>query len=384
MNFKLHKKSTRNVLFIASYAECPRVWKMASVLAERHFKVTILEWDRKAELPAAENASGMCVRRMKLKAPYGSRLILFLPVWWMYASLYLLTHRFEVVQPQNLDNLVVSWMVSHLRRAKISYDIADFYADTYVPGNVTPLRRFVAWLERNLIMSADAAIAVDEARLRQINLPSVKFSVIYNSPPDIYSDFKGKRADKARSNLPFTIFYAGILEKDRGLDMMVEAIRELPNVRLVVAGFGHLEKEFSRLAGRHNNVEFLGRVPYDRVLELTHASDCVIAIYDPTVRNNVFASPNKLFESMLCAKPIIVSDGTAMSEVVRRERCGFVVEYGNVKQLKELILRIKEDRWLLNWCGENGRRAYERDYAWSLMETRYMETLSVFLPQCDA
>src|SRR3989304_9531123 len=122
----INKKKSGSVLFLASFSGCPRVWKMASTLAEKNYEVTILEWDRSSKLPANQRIKGINVNRMKLSAPYGSKLIAMFPIWCFYVSFFILANNFDVIQPQNLDNLLISWVASHLKRMKIVYDIADF------------------------------------------------------------------------------------------------------------------------------------------------------------------------------------------------------------------------------------------------------------------
>jgi glycosyltransferase involved in cell wall biosynthesis len=376
----LTRRKLKNVLLMASFAQCPRVWKIASVLAERNFKVSILEWDRTSRLSAAENVNNIHVYRMKLRAPYGSRLIFALPIWWIYLFLFLLSHNFEIIQPQNLDNLFPSWVATRLRGVRIVYDIADFYADAYLPSRMASLRKAVAWLERMLIKAADANIIVDESRSKQVNLPYLSFCVIYNTPPDRYENLKIKRADKSFSNSKFALFYAGILERDRGLGTLVEAVQGLDDVRLTVAGFGRMEKEFSDLIREKNNIELLGRIAYDAVLEFTLLCDCVVALYDPSIPNNVFASPNKLFEAMMSGKPVIVSAGTAMANKVMKESCGLVVNYGNVNELKKAIETLKDNQSLAVSLGRNGRNAYLKEYNWCLMQERLLRLYEAIVP----
>jgi glycosyltransferase involved in cell wall biosynthesis len=360
------------VLLIASFEGCPRVWKMASALSERSFNVTVLEWDRSARLPASEKVLEIDVRRMKWSASYGSKLILFLPIWWIYISIFLVLNRFDVIQPQNLDNLFPIWLFSKIRRSRIVYDIADFYADSYIPVGMTRLRQVVAWLERLLIANVDSAIIADKSRLRQIGMPSQYFSIIYNSPPDRYSEPKRKSIINP-SNPKLVLFYGGVLEAGRGLNLMVNAVRNIPKVKLLIAGFGQFDQELSMLVKNVSNVEFLGRVPYDVVIDSTFASDCLIALYDPSIPNNMFASPNKLFEAMMCARPIIVSNGTTMAKIVAQEHCGFVVTYGDINALRSLVTYLANNKRSLANYGQNGRRAYEEKYSWKSMVTALID-----------
>jgi glycosyltransferase involved in cell wall biosynthesis len=343
---------------------------MASTLIRHNFKVAILEWDRGSNLATSGYEDGIRIWRMKLKAPYGIRLMFKLPVWWLYVFFYLIFHNFEVIQPQNLDNLIPALIISRMRRIKIVYDIADFYADAFIPFQMIALRKVTAKLERLLIKAVSAIILVDESRLTQVNALQKYFRIIYNSPSDKYLELRAKLGKNKIINSTFAIFYAGILAKDRCLDLLISTISEIDNVSLVIAGFGSMENEIRKMVRGKRNIKFLGRISHMGVLQLTYLSNCIVALYDPFFPNNVFASPNKLFEAMMCRKPIIVSEGTAMAKIVYKEQCGIVIKYNDSEELKSTVEKLKKDSNYSRLLGKNGRVAYLRKYSWNLMETR--------------
>jgi glycosyltransferase involved in cell wall biosynthesis len=75
---------------------------------------------------------------------------------------------------------------------------------------------------------------------------------------------------------------------------------------------------------------------------------------------------------MMCGKPIIVSDESAMANIVRNERCGVVVPYGDVPALTDALKTCRENPWLRAELGNNGRKAYEERYSWEIMEERVL------------
>jgi glycosyltransferase involved in cell wall biosynthesis len=342
---------------------------MASALAKNGYQVTILEWDRDNKFPPIEYTNNILVRRMKLRAPFGFRLIFKMIFWQFYIAFIILLNNFTIIQPQNLDNLLPVWFLRPLKKFKIIYDIADFYADAYVPSDMKLLRRVIARFERLLAATVDSVIIVDESRRKQINAPA---TVIYNSPPDIFASLKTTKNDKSFSESKFIIFYAGILARDRGLDSLIKAVYGLAHVELIVAGFGELYNLFCQLNKRKSNIRFLGRISYDDVLRFTAISDCIVALYDPRVPNNIYASPNKLFEAMMCAKPIIVNYETNVAKLVLKEKCGLIVRYGDSKDLRNAIMKLKTNPLLKEELGKNGRRAYEQKYSWKHNEEKFL------------
>jgi len=361
----------QNVLLISSFAQSSRVLKMASALLENGFNVTILEWDRDSIFPPIEYKKNILIRRMKLKAPYGYRVIFKMIFWQFYIAIVILFGNFTIIQPQNLDNLLPVWFLRPFKKFKIVYDVADFYADTFILPNMTLLRRIIAWIERLLAKTADATILVDESRRQQINIPGC---IIYNSPPDIFNTLKVNNNvnnnEEISSRSKFVIFYAGALSRDRGLDNLIKAVWGLADVELIIAGFGELYDIFSHINQWKSNIHFLGRIPYDDALRLTATSDCIVALYDPMIPNNRYASPSKLFEAMMCAKPIIINRETTAARIVEKFRCGMTVPYGDVEALRNAIKLLKENDDLCTLLGQNGRKAYKMYFEWNLMEKR--------------
>ena len=76
---------------------------------------------------------------------------------------------------------------------------------------------------------------------------------------------------------------------------------------------------------------------------------------------------------MMCGKPIIVSDGSSMTNIVKAENCGLVIPYGDVRAIQDAIAKLMEDKKLRQYLGANGRKAYEKKYSWSIMEDRLLD-----------
>ena len=157
---------------------------------------------------------------------------------------------------------------------------------------------------------------------------------------------------------------------------MITAVENLDNIQLVIAGLDADERAYHPKFTDSDKICCMGRIPYEEVIERSVNSDILFAFYDPKVPNYRYTCPNKLFEAMMCAKPLIISDGLWASDMVRKENCGIVVPYGNVNAIKEAILRLKNNPELRQKLGENGRQAYESRYSWEIMKERLINAYS--------
>lgn len=343
---------------------------MAKTLADAKYEVHVLEWDRDANLKEFEIKDNISVHRFRHRASYGMSLIYLLPLWWLFIARTCLTNRFHVIQPQNLDNLLPVWFLRPVKGFKIVYALADFYSDAYIPLTYPFLRSSIRFVELSLIKTVTATILVDEARIAQIGFQPRGLTVIYNSPPDMCHELLLTENTITESYDSFNVFYAGGISEAQGVYLLADACQNTSGVTLKVAGFGNQEKHFVNYVRTKKSILFLGRIPYEQVLNLAMKCDCIVVLYDPKVPNMVYASPNKLFEAMMCGKPVIVSAGTAMAKKVMNENCGLVINSGSIVELEKALNLLKGDRGLSLSLGLNGRKAYLEKYDWRLMEKR--------------
>lgn len=353
----------------------PAVNKVAKTLSENGYDVKLLVWDRQNTL-SAKDGDGYTVCKFNLKAPYDKFTVLFyLPIWWTYEFFFLLKGKCNVIHACDLDTLIPAILIKLVKRVRLCYTIYDFYANNLPDGRFQLVRKLirtlVASVERFGIRFTEVLFLVDESRYEDVRGARIKkLAYIYNSPPD---HFDAKRAHESRERTEIAIFYAGAISKSRGLEHMIKAIEDLDNSTLIIAGTGP-DKDLleNQAADARSKIQYIGWIPYKEVIKRTLEADVLFAFYSPEVPANKWASPNKLFEAMMCGKPIIVSDGSSMANIVREENCGLVVPYGDVQTIRGAIVQLKSDPGLRQKLGANGRRAYEGKYDWQIMEQRLL------------
>jgi glycosyltransferase involved in cell wall biosynthesis len=150
----------------------------------------------------------------------------------------------------------------------------------------------------------------------------------------------------------------------------VDAVDGIPDMRLVVAGHSPMQDEFEHYIKDKTNILYLGKVEHVKILELTYLSNCVVILYDPIIPNFAYASPNKMFDAMMCGKPIIAIKGTHMAQILIEENCGLVIDSKNVDELRLAIARLKNNSTLAIKLGNNAKNAYKYKYNWAIMENR--------------
>ncbi len=331
----LESKQMEKILFVRSSSKPARVFKEAISLEKAGYCVEILFWDRNSNESREEKNGNLSVYYFGLKAFYGkSKLVPYLMLWWLYESKFLLKSDADIIHACCFDTIMPAILTKLLKRKKLVYDIFDFYAETLPQQIPKYIINFIAALERFCMRFADAVIIVDESRKVQIKGANInKMEIIMNCPVYCESNLQSK-------NTNFSIFYGGMISKTRGLSQLINVVRNYDEINLIVAGMGEDENIYSPIFKNIANVKFLGWINYHNYLNETQKADLIYGLYDPIIPNNRFASPNKLFEAMMCKKPIIVNEETSMAEIVRKEKCGIIIPYNDENALKESILKL--------------------------------------------
>jgi glycosyltransferase involved in cell wall biosynthesis len=233
---------------------------------------------------------------------------------------------------------------------------------------------FFSKIDDFLMKFANAIIIADESRIKQIGSNANKHIIVINNSP---LDKNSHEINSELQNEMLVIFFGGVVQEDKGIANMILAVKDLQNVNLIIQGYcgsKDFENKIYLMCQDLPQVKlYLKRVPYEDILENTMKADLLFTLYDTKISNNIFASPNKLFEAMMFGKPIIVNEGTTMESIVRRLNCGLVVRYDNIDQIKEAIVKLKSDYSLRKKLGENGRKAYETIYSWKIMQKRLLQ-----------
>jgi len=348
----------------------PRLEKEAETLGKSGYKVAVLGWGRWKTTVNTEIKSGYTIYRIPLKAPVGIRIIVFWPVWWFFEFAWLMRNSWDIVHAADFDTYIPALAAAKIRHKKIIYDIYDFYPDMIkLPSGI---QKIFSRFDKYLMKYADAVVIVDKCRLKQIDRKDdSSVTILYNTPNE-YSpaDVLSSSPTDGR----FNIFYGGFLQPDRDVASMIKVVSEIRDCNLTIAGGGHTEdvQNIKNLSKNTQNVTYLGVIPYHDILMQSSKADLLFALYDPAVPNNLLASPNKLFESMMCGKPIIVNEGAAAADKVREENCGCVVPFNDYDALKTAVISLKDNPDLRKKMGQNGRIAYDTKYNWNLMEKRLL------------
>lgn len=180
------------------------------------------------------------------------------------------------------------------------------------------------------------------------------------------------RAEAIRQEIgtPIVLF-AGLLRYYKGVQYLIEAMADVPNATLLVAGAGPMGDEWRALAaqrGLEGRVRFLGRVSDAELRALFHACDvfCLPSIH----RSESWGAVQ--VEALACGKPVVSTElGTGTSWVNQHEQTGLVVPPMDASALSVALTRLLGDAALRARFGEAARARARAELDADVMVDRY-------------
>lgn len=161
----------------------------------------------------------------------------------------------------------------------------------------------------------------------------------------------------------FLVGYLGRLVYEKGIDLLLEALAQLPpQVTLALAGSGDYEPQLRALANRlgvEQRVRWLGRLPRERVPVFLAACDTlVLPSRGIPVWQEQFGMV--LVEAMLSGTPVVGSSSGAIPEVAGEG--GLIFPEGEAGALAAQLRRLADDPALRQTLAEQGRARAYREY----------------------
>jgi glycosyltransferase involved in cell wall biosynthesis len=350
-----------------------RATKLIKSLTNAGFLVKFLGWNRGFDVPRSERSEAGAIYQevyLNLKAPWGNKSIFFLPIWWIFVFFKLMTSEWDAAHAIQIISIPPTLLAGKIKRKKVIYDLLDTYEDSMVIPRL--IRDILMTIDKILIRLSDSIVLADEEQIKEFRgIPNSDVTVIYDSPSDI-----GRLEDPKHDEDKFTLFFAGLLYSGKmlNLDKIFAAIKDIEDLKLVIAGHGDLVNEIRNYEYEMpDKIKFIGEISHNEVIKRSYNSDLLFMIRDSLLPVNKYICGSKVLESMMCGKPILVSSGTSTARKVTKENCGLVIDAKNVEDIKKAIIKLKNDPDLCNKLGSNARKAYEESYGWHIMEKRLLE-----------
>lgn len=152
------------------------------------------------------------------------------------------------------------------------------------------------------------------------------------------------------SSEAFLCVYVGRISKEKRLDVIVEAVKNIPNAYLAIIGDGPSAPFYAAVHGKESRI-------YCKPRFLTHAELArVYASADVHVSASQFETlGNTVLEAFACGIPVVVPRCQGFCDTVADKLDGYLFAPGNSSSAQEFIQLLKDDPMHRSKMGEHGR-----------------------------
>jgi glycosyltransferase involved in cell wall biosynthesis len=173
----------------------------------------------------------------------------------------------------------------------------------------------------------------------------------------------------------FVVLFVGKLIPLQGVETILAAAKEAPEIDFRIVGSGQLER---LLPSRPPNVEHVPWVEYERLPDEIWRAGCVLGIFGTSGKAQRVI-PNKAFQAIACAAPLVTADTPAARELLVDGESALLVAPGDAKALAQAVRRLAADPDLSRRIAAGGRDAYGREASEAVLGPRWRAIIEQLL-----
>ncbi len=274
----------------------------------------------------------------------------------------------------------------------LEYNGSEEFVERHWMSSRTPMRGRIKICEDAALAAAARIVVVSEADYRSLLERGVERERIVLNPNGVDGErfaVGGGSQMRLRHGIDagrVLIGFVGSFGPWHGAPVLARAFVDvagrLPATHLLLVGDGHeLEATVATLrdAGLEGRFTLTGQVLPSDVPGHLDACDILVAPHVPLAAGaEFFGSPTKLFEYMAAGKAIVASRLGQIGEVLEHGVTAWMVEPGNMDDLREGLLAVADSPDLRRTLGANARRQAIERHSWQLNARRVMEAYAAF------
>ncbi len=316
--------------------------------------------------------------------------------WFVFfKKLYSLpTHKmqnpdFVVVSPMAPFHILPGYRFAKKFGAKLIYEVKDIWPLSLMElGGYSknhPFIMFMQWFANFAYKKSDltiSALSNSYEYMKDYGLKKERFKFIPNGIS--LQDMKNIKPlnEKTKKELPkdkFLVGYTGTIGIANALDNFIRAGKFLKDtdINLVLIGDGKERTKLQNLAKELNlnNITFIDPIPKDEVQSALKEFD---ACYIGLQKKRIFTfgvSPNKLYDYLYSAKPIVYAINDKNS-IIDRANCGISVDVEDPKSIADGILWLYEmDQKQREQMGKSAKEYVLNHHSFESIADKFIKTL---------
>ena len=246
---------------------------------------------------------------------------------------FLLFRKSDILLSNDLDTLMPNFLVSKLKRTKLVYDSHELFTEVPELINRFMVKNVWLWIERVCLPRVKYAYTVSDSIANYYQKKyNINMSVVRNFPS--YQQINIE-VDKSHNK----IIYQGAVNKDRGIDLMIDSMKYV-NAKLYIAGTGDLLEEmmaYTKTMNLDKKVIFLGQIPFQKLSRITQSTNLGLSFEKDTCLSYKYSLPNKIFDYIHAEIPVLISSLPEFNKIIKKYDIGMTLSSRDPKDVARQI-----------------------------------------------
>ncbi|MFA5574279.1 MAG: glycosyltransferase [Brumimicrobium sp.] len=331
-----------------------RVHKVCSFLHENDFEVILVGRKLKNSQSVADRVYQ--TRRFRLPFTKGAP---FYATYNLRLFFFLVFHRFDILVSNDLDTLLANYCAHKLKRkSRLIYDSHELFTEVPELTSRPNIRKVWLRIEEHIFPKLKTIITVNQsiAEIYEKRYGKKLYVVRNVSKLWLPTNIQSKRELDLPEDKHIIILQGSGINVDRGGEEAVLAMKMIESALFLIVGSGDIIPTLKEMVSEHKleeKVRFIGRVPYQKMMNYTFHADIGLSLDKDTNPNYKYSLPNKLFDYIHTTTPIISSDLIELKRIIQKYDVGRIIEEHSPQGIADAINSVKNSPELLHKLKEN-------------------------------
>lgn len=272
-------------------------------------------------------------------------------------------------------SIIPSFFLSKKTKSKLWIHIQDFEFDLALQSGILEKKNIafkafnkaISFSEKILLNKASVISSISYSMLKKVNEKS-KCKEVFFFPNWVSSE----KIDPIKSNHhplldknKFTILYSGnVGEKQdwKTFENLCELIND-ESIEIIIVGAGGYFNTLKEKTKKFDFIKYFPPVPYEELSDLLCSADVHILFQKTDVIDTIM--PSKLLGMMASGKTSIITGNSEseVSKIIQKSNGGFYFSDGNITEIYNTIIQLKNNPELAIEMGSNARNFISSEYS---------------------
>jgi glycosyltransferase involved in cell wall biosynthesis len=335
------------------------------VLHDMGYEVLLVGRQKKDSMPVPERPYQ--TRRMKLLFETG---VPFYAAYHFRLFFFLLFRKKDLLVSNDLDTLLPCFLNAKFSGAKLIYDSHEIFCEVPELMHTPAKKKMWERIEKFVVPKLKYCITVNQSIAGWFNKKyNGNFKVVRNIP-EIPSIARTKTREEL--GLPpdkkIILLQGAGINIQRGAEEAIDAMQYVENAIFLIIGGGDALpdlKERVQSLGLTEKVQFKSKMIPQELVHYTRNADIGLTLDKDTNINYHFSLPNKIFDYMHAALPVLASNLPEIKAIIEKYDIGCLIAHHDPKyianRINYMLSSAELDKWKRNSIKAAAENTWEKE-----------------------